>query len=309
MKSKKVNKYLILVVVLAIILIAETTFVFLDLQKRELTPEKSYINIPKEEDSNSTDDEGDNNFDLEDNQNSEDNSDTILEEDQNSEDSEISNYLSYIPYYLPLDYTAYFEDSNVEDIDQSVLIAMALSQGVNNLYAGECNGEECGGSEDNPIEIKYLYDDIEEPVYGLYYFTLEYINNILETMYNIRLSNLEETTSWDNIYAGAHGGFAFQNNYFLMCSGGIGQSWYHVGFVDDWKIENSELIIYEIAAYRDTYLSLLKDYRNDYEITIDAYFPDEALNALRDNSEHFTRYKHVFKKNDNGYYWYSTGAI
>lgn len=289
------KKYYILVVVLVIILIAETTFVFLDLQKEDVAPEKSYINIPKEEDSDSTDDEENSNSDLEDN--------------QNVEDSEIANYLSYIPHYLPLDYSVYFENANIEDVDQSVLIAMALGVGMNNYDAKRCSVDQCGYYLDNPIAIKYLYDDFEEPVYGLYYFTLEYINNILESMYNIRLSNLEETTSWDNVYAGYHGGFAFQDDYFLNCSSGIGENRYHVGFVDDWKIENSELIIYEIAAYRDTYTQTLTDYRNGYEITIDAYFPDEALNTLRDNSEHFTRYKHVFKKNDNGYYWYSTEAI
>lgn len=295
MKSKKVNKYFVFVVVLVIILIAETAFVLLGLQKRGITPEKSYINISKEEDSDNTDDEENNNF--------------VLGEDQNDKDSEISNYLSYIPYYLPLDYSVYFEDSNVENINQNILIAMALGVGMDDYDAKRCNVDQCGYYLDNPIEIRYLYDDIEGPVYGSYYFTLEYINNILETMYNTHLNNLEETISWDNVYAGAYGGFAFQNDYFLMCSGGIGESRYHVGFVDDWEIENNELVVYETAAYRDTYTQTLTDYRNGYEKTIDAYFPDEALNALRDNSKYFTRYKHVFKKNDNGYYWYSTEAI
>ena len=172
-----------------------------------------------------------------------------------------------------------------------------------------CQVEECGYYLDNSIEIQYLYEDSEEPVYGLYYFTMDYINNLLDEMYHIRLSNLEESTSWDNIYAGADGTFALQNGYFLMSSSGIGESWYHVGFVSDWIEEDNELIIYEVGAYRDTYTQTLNDYHNGYKIALDAYDVTLDTKILKENQSSFTHYKHVFKKSDSGYFWYSTEAI
>ena len=267
------KKYYILVVILFFIVVGEVIFLFTNNNKK-IERENSYTNNIKE-----------------------------------IEVREISKYLSYVPYYLPLDFSAYDEDVSIDDIGQNVLIAMALTRGMDNYYAGKCDKVGCGYYLDNPIEIQYLYENSEEPVYGLYYFTLDYINNLLDEMYHIQLSNLEESTSWENTYAGAYGTFALQNDYFLMSSSGIGESMYHVGFVSDWIEEDNELIIYEVGAYQDTYTHTLNDYHNGYEIVIDAYDDTLDKEILKENQSSFTHYKHVFKKGDKGYFWYSTEAI
>lgn len=278
------KKYYFILIVLCFIIVGEGIIIFMNSDEK-VDSVHHYINLPKEDDSNIT------------------NSNESLEDDM------IDEYLSYVPYYFPLDFSVYFEDGTIEDVGQGVLIAIALTQRMDNYNAKNCEIEECGYYLDNPIEIQYLYEDSDNSVYGLYYFTFNYINRMLETMYGIRLSNLEETTSWDNTYAGAYGSFAFQNSYFLNSSSGIGESIYHVGFANDWVIEDDELIIYEIGAYWDTYTQTLNDYRNGYKIAIDADSQEEALDILKENQSSFTRYKHVFRKSDTGYYWYSTEAV
>ena len=157
------NKYLVLVIVLVIILIVETTFVFLDLQKRELVPEKSYINIPKEDVNDNTDDEENNNSNLEDNQNSDTNTNG-----NNQFKVEISKDWVYDALYnLPTDKESYCITLDcIEMVYARDLIVPYVN--INSNDAKVANQE-----------IYELYEELidifnENSDYGIWYTDVEY---------------------------------------------------------------------------------------------------------------------------------------
>jgi len=214
-------------------------------------------------------------------------------------EKELEQYLSYVPNYIhEKDMIAYyFKKSDVNVMGEKSLIANALSFAVNDCVKNKKN--PCQMTQD---KIKYLYDEEEEAIYS---FSLNYINQIIMKNYNYKITDLAETLSWDNLYKGAHGGFAYQNGYFLMAAYGLGDTNVYLSKILKYEANQDEIIIWEYKCFYDN--GILKDYlkSNNKEFKTE----EEAKNSFNKNSDDFTKYKHTYKKNDTGYYWYSTEVV
>lgn len=205
-------------------------------------------------------------------------------------DSELRNLLSYVPNnHIEKEEIAYSsEKSTVKDINEKYLIGMALRK-----------------LKSQP-EVKYSKTDVLR---------------MMKNMYNIEDLNLEDSgTEWAAIEGAMC--FTYNGNFFegdYCAPGGI-----HFSSIENYEIQENDLIIYEIVATPTDEASLkLLDYYTNNEISTDKdngqpynelfKTDDEYYEYLEkyfnDNKDKFTKYKNTFKKNTNGYYWYSTEVI
>lgn len=261
------------------------------------------------------------------NNNQNENVDKTKEEKVTLTNEELEKYLSYIPKFSSYDpydekafndYNAYsYKEINANSIDKKALVANILT-----IYFFDCINDSGTCLSDGEIPIKYLYDDrITDgsivPKADMY-VPLSYVNEVMNKMYNTSLTDLTESKTFDDLYLGADGGWAYQNEYFLKVTSALPNDGTIINYLDSYNIENNDLIIYEYVSKYDIEYSkdgLIKypkliDYHNHYEVDIsnicDAEDDACIKNYLKDNKDKFTKYKHIFKKNNTGYYWYST---
>ena len=199
------------------------------------------------------------------------------EEERNQK--QLEEYYEYLTY-VPLN--AYEEDYiNVETINKKYLLGLTFDKIM----------------VDKKIGNKKTY------------FKNEDIDSYLTKLYNLKLSNydLKRLTSkpFENLssHMPLRGSYVYNNQVFNSES--FNEEDKFTRYIDSYhRTTQDELIIYEYILekydenlYRDIFTA------DDLNFTID------PLEYIKNNKKNLTEYKHIFKKNDQGYYWYSTETI
>ena len=148
--------------------------------------------------------------------------------------------------------------------------------------------------------------------------TSEEANQKMLEMYNQELDNYEnshdEEGNWLN-YSAMFGGFCYtlEDNRFNLnyCASGID----FIEIVDDYEANEEELIIYSYVVYynglygSDEIEDIYSGNTVNIELPSDGYqTEDNVKEYVNSHKNEFTRLKNTYKKNDTGYYWYSTGV-
>ena len=215
-------------------------------------------------------------------------------------EEELTKYLSYVPSIM--EYKLYDkEKSSIDNIKEKYLISKVLS---NEAVCWDNNN--CSFDMNKKVPLKNGEEFYYEQDYvDRYYFPLSFIKDKMEEYYNKKISNISETKSIDDIY-NAILGYVYQDEYFLSIGGGETGD-VTVSYMDSYKATEKDLVIYEYVAYYDYFEEKLKDYNNGYKV--DLSYEDDFKEYLKENKEHFTEYKHTFKKNSKGYYWVKTEIV
>ncbi len=218
----------------------------------------------------------------------------------NINEEDLNKYLSYVPSIEEL--KIYDKKKTIlDDIPEKFLITKILDKELSCWDQENCDFDMHLKLPIKNGEVFYYEGDYVDK----YYFPFEYIKNKMEEYYNKDLKNLEETKKIEDVY-NATLGFIYQDDYFLSTGGGETSDLF-VSYVDSYKASRKELIIYEYAGHYNYFEETLGDYYNNYKVKLD--YETDFYNYLKENKEKFTKYKHVFKKNDTGYYWYSTEVV
>ncbi len=212
--------------------------------------------------------------------------DTKKEEKITLSNIELNTYLSYVPNAY--EFNAYTKNSiNVKDVKTLYLASMAMGLNHKSIYS--------------PEEVK------------------SYVLN----MYNVTINNFEiykDTEECIGIYDGF--GYSLKENEITTEIYNTSNAT-TIHYIDDYEASKEELIIYEYAGLylkdfytdendKEVYTLDLKDYHNGYQADIYKICNNSsscATNYLKENKAKFTKYKHTFKKNDTGYYWYQTEVV
>ena len=202
--------------------------------------------------------------------------------------TELNKYLSYT---LDLGDTIGPDNTivNINTADKALILGNALYQIKESEYIKK---QEQSASN-------YVYVDGD----GYYYHVSEAkIESLLKKMYNLELKdfNLKENS---NKYVATAGGICYlyvkQGFTPLECSGSEGK----LSKIDSYEANDQELVIYEYAVGLDAGNNI-NDYYTQKIINI-----DDDDNYFDKHYKEFTKYKHTFKKNDTGYYWYQTEVV
>lgn len=206
-------------------------------------------------------------------------------------ESELKEYLSYVPdsYVSKSAYTT----ENREELNNLILGSVLFK--ISNY---------------NPGEISLTEVDRE-----------------IQKMYNMSLNDFDLQIS-DNYITGCSGmGYSYTGKEFIASDAGA-PNYEKIGLIEDYELINDDLIIYELPATYWEYFDGEGYYLGDYTLLKNfdgatmnfdliklgiAYDETNMDNAreyayeyLQAHKDEFTLYKHTFKKNDTGYYWYST---
>ena len=201
-------------------------------------------------------------------------------------EEELEEYLSYIPKdIINNEQNMYINPRTNDELPIETLLGAALN------YA------------DKYTNLR------QETEYGdTFLFSKNEINSLMKKMYNKEPVPLEDEIEYNcAIYS------EYDNNYYLQ-SGGCGIGQIHLRKIDSYQATEEELVIYEYAAYLEEtegadYVAIIKDYINDEKAYLGMPCPDTENDFscyFEESVGDFTLYKHTFKKNDTGYYWYST---
>lgn len=195
---------------------------------------------------------------------------------------EIEEYLSYVPDSITdTDQSVYYNPNNVEDMDEKLLLGATLN---------------------------YIQNSKQEE---LEYYSKDEVENYYYKLYNKRLSDIQldtenAATSFNCI------SYYYDNEGKFIPYGGCGIDYVTINSIESYKVTNDELIIYEyytrifqdldsIGSNEDTVdFNDYSGWKTGVQIsgTVQEYFENHKTE--------FTKYKHTFKKGNNGYYWYST---
>ncbi len=273
----KLEKYIYLVIILVLVTAIVSGSIYLVMRDKDNT------NTDNNKEINDKDKE------------SNDNKDNEKEEITLSE-YELNDYLSYVPNIN--DNVVYKKDEvSVSDYDTKALTEMAL----NNSYS--CWEQKiCDFDMNMNLKVNNASAFYYEGEYAGVYFPLDFINSKLNRMYNVKLSDVKESTSVDDVYNSGLS-YIYQDEYFLAIGGGYSGN-KHVSLIDKYDVSYSEIVIYEVAAYYDQ--DKMVDYYNNYSVSVSS---NDLSGYLKDNKDKFTKYKHTFKKNVTGYYWYQTEVV
>ncbi len=102
------------------------------------------------------------------------------------------------------------------------------------------------------------------------------------------------------------GVFALNEDEILL-SGGCGNNTEHYSKIDNYDVRDEELVVYEYAArysFDDEGNGELGDYHIDKSLSFTN--EEDARKYFDKYYGQYTKYKHTFKKNKTGYYWYGT---
>lgn len=293
MESKKRNGLIVLVVILIILVLCLGGYIVYDkvLNKNnsEQTTENTNNNVPVNE--------------------------ITTEKNNTISEKDIHEFSSFVPYI------AYSQKNiNVNNIEQKVLITSILS-----IF------DDCLDTTNCPISMDYDKKEIEiknaeEFTHGYNttdkYVPLNYFNSLASKMYGKNFSNIEETKTLSSAYQTGMT-WIYQDGNFIRLSGGDNSNNFF-NYIDGYEFANDDLIIYEYAAGDDYFLSAgikLCDIYTRYcaefskkEAGINddndmSYYYSYLSNYLKEHKSNYTRYKHTFKHNSQGYYWYSTEVV
>lgn len=228
------------------------------------------------------------------------NNENITNDTKQLTDEQINKLMSYIPKYGSSPYEkikdAYSgENHTIDTINEEVLLYMATNN-----------------SDTSDVSINVLSQEIIDNFKDITIWNVSDVNETLKTMYNKTSVSIKEAPS--------PGGIIIKDNSYYCY--GVGAGAY--GFEKESKIishnfENNDLIIYEKAGFFATADSLYTYvFDNSYSLHLDSNHEnamkeieqnrnDLAREYINDNWDLFKTFKHTFKQNKNGdYYWYST---
>ena len=202
-----------------------------------------------------------------------------------SEDG-LKEYLKYVPKdIMNENQNMYINPQNSDDLSTETLLGATLN------YA------------DNYTDLRISTELGDE-----FLFSKEKINELMQKMYNKKIPKLEDEIKFGCVFYSE-----YDNNNYIQ-SGGCGSENIHLNKIDSYLATEGELIITEYAAYYDSFENTLNDYYTNKETDLGGWCGNTSSeekieildNYLDAHKDEFTLYKHTFKKNDTGYYWYST---
>jgi len=158
-------------------------------------------------------------------------------------------------------------------------------------------------------------------------FSKNEVDNVLKDMYNVTTNDINLIENKTDYITGNSGiCYLYYDDEFH--STGCGASNYEkISLVEDYDIENNELIIYEYAITFWTYYKEEGYFIGDYKLLqnfdgasgelnliklsskTNQEAEKEAKEYLKNNKKQFTKYKHTFKANNSNYYWYKTEIV
>ena len=208
------------------------------------------------------------------------------EEEETLTDTELRGYLRYVPRdIMNEEQNVYVTPTNLDNMNISYVLGGVLD------YARNYTNLQIGADSQDEL-----------------YFSATDINRLMLRLYNMEINDLIES---DRIAVAEFSGkvYYYYNNLFRL----TGESTYegrHLSVVDDYEITDEELVIYEYAAEALILEEeiVISDYYKDSEVTISDIKTD-LDSYMEEHKEEYTRYKHTYKVNRYGYYWYSTEAI
>lgn len=197
-----------------------------------------------------------------------------------------------------------------EEISDELMLRMAIykSEELDMSEFFESDFDLCGEDENGNKRSCMM---------GQYYSANDVINNI-KKMYNRNVEPKDFSAGGCQVY--------YKNDAFAVgCSAGNNPP-AKINKIDSYEIKDDELLIYEKALF---IYELTTKTNNFIDITLQtAYKEDniiksfnvenydannistEAKEFAEDNLDSANKYKHTFKKNNNGeYYWYSTEIV
>ena len=247
------------------------------------------------------------------------------EDKTNKIDFDASKYLSYVPIIKTsdvynhawgfndhdvIDYVdAYSKDKvTIDDIDEVLMLQMAIERTTKAPDSekfesdfGICGIGENGEQLSCTISEYYKADDV---------------------LSNVRLLYNKEVTPKDFSYKG--GLVYYRDGYFAIGYGSGNNPVEKVSNLEKSEIVGDDLILYERAIFIYELATKFENaievtYKTNYDnddilVTTDSISDTESVNEAKDaayaNIENSNLFKHTFKKNAKGeYYWYSTEIV
>ncbi len=207
---------------------------------------------------------------------SNDNKDNEKEEITLSE-KELREYLDYLPKnYLDEENNSLFTKSNinVNDISTETLVGNALS-----------------------LKIESQNDKINKSV----------IDELVLKMYNKDIKNTSLTNSiTDGVYY-----YELKDNNFQVIDFTNFPTYFYD--VEEYKASIDELVIYtrvaQVNYIENGNFTIFNTKQNNEIKTFNDGEENQAKDYIKNNKDKFTEYKHTFKKNVTGYYWYQTEIV
>lgn len=279
---KKVERYIYitLIVILVGIISAGTTYIIMK------NNDKTEI---KENNNNSNNNEQDKN------ENQNNNEEPNKPEKIVLSNKELEEYIKYIPDYITLTN----EELNQESIYKR------KNTNINEL-------------KNTDLLAKILYvltieQDLEIETGNNIVSNTSKLNTIMQEKYNQKLDNYHNSFDENGnfrSYVAKYDYLCFSkkdNNFSAdICTSGNGSEFNSI--IDNYDANDTDLIIYTYNGleYDDGNKIIIEDIytRKQYEIT-----NSSSKEYIKNNKSKFTKYKHIFKKNSTGYYWYSTEIV
>ena len=215
-------------------------------------------------------------------------------------EEELKKYLSYVPYRESLtekddNINAYLNNLKLTDLSDKYLTEYALK------LANYKSFENFDLSSDFIVKV-----------------STKEIKNILKKAYNKEIESFKtgRNSNGQEYYQINCMGFVYKDDSFYGRYG-CGGLKTKIEVIGDYKIEDNDLIIYEYVGIFDDIIGDIYNIKNDKNITNISKNSEEdydvytarATAYVQEHKTEFPKYKHTFKKNDTGYYWYSTEAI
>ncbi len=229
-------------------------------------------------------------------------------------EKELEQYLSYIPngndYSLynnnnPIQGAYDMKIANINSINKNLLLArvITLLSNDNKYFA---NNKEISLNKKIMSSIMGV-ESIDEELTTKDYYSLTFINSKLKEMYNYELGSLKNAMEVEDTFNINGMCYYYDNGNIIMCGGGDNFQT-NINLIEKYEANEKELIIYENAALllELNEEKILRDYYNKYEVKINN---NDAINYIKEHKDKFTKYKHIYKKNDTGYYWYQTDVV
>ncbi|CDF11360.1 unknown [Mycoplasma sp. CAG:776] len=206
------------------------------------------------------------------------------EEEITLSEEELKEYLKYIPKdIINEEQNMYINPKQNDNLSNQLLLGATLN------YA------------DNYTDLRKETESGDE-----FLFPKDEIRKLMKKLYDKEIVSIKELEFGCVIYSEDN------NNY--KQSGGCGTDVEHISSIKEYKATKNELVIYEYAAYYNEFDNKIGNYYTSEEMDLDGWCGNTSYeekkeileNYLKVHSDEFTLYKHTFKKNDTGYYWYST---
>jgi len=248
--------------------------------------------------------------------NNDSNKDNLQEEDMNDKDNQtndkvdeeniVTKYLKYVPYlrgtlvnssYSEIYDDAYFgESTNINNINKNILLYSAIT---NTKTYDFYQGDRIPVLENG--YMAFSYHKVDE--------VIDYLNKV----YNIDNSKLPNEIKIPG------GTIILQDNYYLPIMGAGAASYEKYVYSTTYHEENDKLIIEEDVLFYFYYDSKCNVYANTNDMhneknQIDIFNIDysevkDGIDLKKYINKTPSKYKHIFKKINNEYVWYSTEVV